>query len=360
MKIFQKDTFSDPTIVYKATDVPFESVETVVRKFVQNAHVIEVEELDSTAVHSRNFKVHCKDNQRYLLREHTTLEKGQILFYSEVSFKLKESGGPVVVPHKTIQGDWLVVHDGKLYALYTFVAGEYFFPSYEAFGAVAEALANLHLAFSLLDGQAKEYIDELSQHGDIYYNVVPTYEPKDFEEIGYVIEKKKTHDEIDALILSKMPFFVNRATQLASQEADIKALSVDVIHSDMHPHNMLMTGETVTAIMDLGAIRLSQQARDVAFAIHRLGRQFFAHDLMKPTPETVSELVNSFLSRYSAVRPLSRDEIELLPALITDEFLKKILFVLGWKYRMGEDKYGTFVPAFLSAIDEIDVLWGTN
>ena len=49
-----------------------------------------------------------------------------------------------------------------------------------------------------------------------------------------------------------------------------------------------MVQDEVAAIIDFDAIRISQQARDAAFAIYRFGRQFL-FPLRRPTMKSVSK-----------------------------------------------------------------------
>ena len=136
----------------------------------------------------------------------------------------------------------------------------------------------------------------------------------------------------------------------------MKKLGKQVIHSDLHPHNILMNGDQVDAIIDFDSMRLSQQARDVAFAIYRFGRQFFVDDNSN-VKEEAPRLVKLFIDSYGVTKKLSEKEIGLLPILVKDEFLKKILCVLNGVYAESNFAWAKDLGKFLAAIDEINYFW---
>ena len=91
---------------------------------------------------------------------------------------MNKFGAKVIVPLKTIAGEWMVVVEDEYYQVYKFISAEHFYPSMKSFCSVAKAIAQLHLAFNALDSSDFDRIQTLSHHGDLYFNVIETYSKK--------------------------------------------------------------------------------------------------------------------------------------------------------------------------------------
>jgi len=360
MKLFDKDNFSQPEVSAGKAEIANELVLDILQKYFADCEIKEIVKIGETARHSENYKISalCADEEKILLlRKHLTLEPAQIEFYGRLAEEINMTGAPVSVPLKTVDKEFLVRTEDGIFQVFDFIDGNYFFPDEEAFRGAAEALAQLHISFDKLDEQWRKEVEILSGRGDIYFNVIKEYSVEDFKEIESIIARKDNQSEIDREILERMPSLVEAVLEQKKYEKGIAGLPKQIIHSDMHPHNLLVKENQIKAILDLGGMRVSQIARDVAFAIHRLGRQFFAQNILDVNKEEGKRLVGLFIKEYERVWPLSSEEKELMPILIKDEFIRKILFVLKGVYKDNNHAWADNLPKFLVAIDEINFLW---
>ena len=144
-----------------------------------------------------------------------------------------------------------------------------------------------------------------------------------------------------------------------SKRALIKNLPQQIIHSDLHPHNVLFKGQAAAAIIDFDCMRLSPVARDVAIATYRFGRQFLVGQKMSETNlrKKAKKLQDQFLTAYQRINPLTPQEIKALPLLIKDEFLTKLLFVLRGAYLEGNISWTQDTIKFIDALKEINYFW---
>lgn len=360
MNLFAQDNFSDSKIKYENVDVGWQLFYDILKNYFDGPVIKSVYKVGGTAAHSENFKITLNDGnaeKEVLVRKHKTLQASQIEFYSGLAHRLRKLEAKMVVPFKTIANEWMVIIGGEYYQVYRFILAEHFYPSEDSFCSIAKALAQLHLAFNALDSSDLVRINTLSQHGDLYFNVIKTYSEKDFINLQNIINKRSEQTEIDKEVLSRIPYFIGAVKEVKNQEQDIENLSKQIIHSDTHPHNFLIKNNDVEAILDLGGMRVSQQARDVAHAIYRLGRQFFVHNVKEQTEGNAIKLKDVFIESYKKVKNLSDKEMEMMPYLLKDEFIRKNLFVLNGVYKQNNRAWASNLSKFLIAMDEIKFFW---
>ena len=234
-------------------------------------------------------------------------------------------------------------NDGR-YVLFDFIEGQHFSPSLPGLASVARAIATMHRGFHVLGETEVAKIADLSKKSYTYFNKIPTYTANDFVSLKPFVDNS---------VSGYLDAFATCADEVAKNKEQISALPLQVVHSDLHPHNVLMRGDEVAALLDFDGLRVSQRARDVAFAIYRFGRQFFVRQMNVTPPE----IRQTFLDAYEAVWPLSPDEKQLLPTLVKDEFLTKTLFVLRGVYLENNQTWAKDLSKFLPAIEEIEYLY---
>lgn len=204
---------------------------------------------------------------------------------------------------------------GKLYCLYDFIDGEHFDGSQDEISETALNLALLHQAQALLPfGEIQETTGFLIRHDrglllnllDLASQTVPC---DDFERIvSEVTDELKEESE-------------------RTQALNLECLPVQAIHQDIHPHNLLFyPDKRLAAFLDFDSIIISQRARDVAYAMHRLARTY------GPSTERKNDIgvdirkrAEIFLEAYLSASQLTDDEIKALPYLISDHALVKIV-----------------------------------
>lgn len=359
-QLFQPDNFSQVSIKYKKLEHAPGVLREVLGLYLNDFIIKEIRQLDRAEINSKNFKVILSvggENKKFLLREYKNLSDiEQVAFYIDLLRFLGTRGVKVSKAVNALDGGSVVSVDGGVYALFDFIEADYFTPSEKSFVAVAEEIAKMHKALSCFDQKQVATIDVFSKKAAVYYNKVRTYSENDFCEIEQILDGKEK-DDSDRLILAALPLIKKTIKEVVAVKQEIAALQKQIIHSDLHPHNILMAGDRVSAVVDFDAMRLSERARDTAFAIYRFGRQMLLNFGNREAALEAPRLVNLFLSGYNNTNALSEQEICLMPALIKDEFLIKILFVLNGVYREKNFLWAKDLPKFAAAIEEIHYFW---
>lgn len=363
MKLFQPDNFSISAINYRPIDSSeHEKFLPILNLYFNEPQINYLGQLDGAEINSNNFKIEISAGNEVkiiLLKKFKVFKKEeQIIFYLNLLRDLEQLGVKVsqVVESKS---DGLVIEYGGIhYAVFNFIEASHFNPQEENYLAVAEAVAQMHHGFNQLDESYRARIQELSaQDKEVYFNKIKSYSVDDFAKIEKIIEQKGEKSEVEELLLAEMLFIKNLSREVKQKINEVAHLPKNIIHSDMHPHNILMQGNKVAAIVDFDAVRLSEQARDVAFAIYRLGRQFFINRDLATAREKAPLLRNLFIGEYQKIKKLSAEEVRLMRVLLKDEFIRKLLFVLKGVYLENNNTWAKDLPNFLAAFEEINYFW---
>ena len=331
---FPQDNFSDPEIRYKDAPQAPDKFRPILDRYFKSYSIAAINQRDRAEINSENYKTAISiagARRLFLLRKFKTMtDPEQIDFFLLLLQKLCRLNLPVSQTVKSLADANFIRHEGNYWALFEFIAGAHFTPSLAALKHVAESLAALHITFCKLAPEEISYIDELSRKSQTYFNKIKTYSAKDF--LSYAL--------LDAVAV------------VEREKNAIDILPKQIIHSDFHPHNVIMNEDRVAAILDFDAMRISQRAREVAVTAYRFCRQFFVGD--RSFDKDAKSIFTFFLTSYEAINPLSPEEKRLLPTLLKDEFLTKLLFVLKGVYEEGNSAWAADLPKFLSAIAEVD------
>lgn len=364
MQLFAPDNFSDPTIRFTSpASEEAQGMRAILDKYVAPGFTIdEVAQLEGTEINSNNYRVTLTTGsgpRRFLVRRCKFIaRREQLASQIELLTFLHSQGVPVSTVVTTASGDDFVERDGELYVVFEFVSGEHFRPTEASFVSLARALASLHMALKHTPENLAHRLASFStQNEKAYFNKVATYAPDDFERLLPYLQMDQS--EAARLVLSVEPALIRTITEVAAAGNKLAKLPLQLIHSDIHPHNVLMRQDEVTAFVDFDSVRSSQRIRDIGAALYRFGRQFFVTGQAPATmiAEQASVLREAFLEAYTEMNPLTVDERALIPIALKDEFIRKLLFVLKGVYEEGNATWARDLPKFVTAFHEIDYFW---
>lgn len=361
MKLFAPDNFSNYSINYKKISTPNFIIPVISRYFKQST-IKSVSQLNRAEINSENYKVVLtikNKAQTVLIRKHKFLHSpATINFYLNLLLILKNKGLTVSQPLLNLNHAACTSVDNQKFSVFEFIDSDYFKPSEKIWSAVAKNLGFMHKIFNNLPAPIINKIKKSSSKNSAYYNQIKSTTDTDFLSLKKIIKSKTSLSKIDRIVLLNLSDISNLASFLSSYLPLINRLPKKLIHSDIHPHNILTKNNQIKAIIDFDSLRLAPQSIDVAMAIYRLGRQFFINS--KKNPKMASLLTRKFLLHYSKINPLSENEYQLLPLIIKNEFLIKLLFVLKLVYINNNQTWINDLHKFIIALKEIDYFWPNN
>ncbi|KKU13876.1 MAG: Homoserine kinase [Candidatus Magasanikbacteria bacterium GW2011_GWC2_45_8] len=360
MQLFQPDNFSESKIKYKKVFGDFNFI-TILNHYFKEYTLNDIFQLDRPEVNSENYKVVLSIKNRpviILIRKYKNLsDLEQIRLYLDLIEKMAKNGVLVSRVIKNENGELVMKVGEDIIALFEFIEGEYFSPTEERFASVAKAIAKMHASFDLLSENFVNQVAEFSEETKAYYNIIKEYSVRDFDVIREIIEKKVTKDDSDRAVLEKIPLFIVTVAEIKSFEKLWLSLPRKIIHSDLHPHNVLFKNNVVVAILDFDAVRISQRGRDVAFALYRFGRQFLVNKNLDQVKLLGPEMRDIFIKSYRQIQAISDEDVVLMPLLLKDEFINKVLLVLKGIYLEKNHVWAKDLSKFLVAVEEIDYFW---
>ena len=336
----------------------------ILAQYFKNARVIRVYGLDRREVQTENYKVEFLEGKKknLIFLKRYKIIKDQLQIKTNLSFIdfLASEKVPVSRARVNFLGQSVTKIDRDIFSVFDFIDGHYFMPTEVSLKNVALRMAKMHLAFNKTPKDLFRKINLFSQKGYYPFNVIRNYSEKDFIDIKVKIDSKVKLTDTEKNILDSMPTFINEANIILGHKAEIDKLPKQLMHADFHPHNILIKGSKVAAIIDFENVRLSEQVRDIGFAIYRFGRQFLAKNPSLKKEDILFEakkIKNLFLKEYSTIKPISKEELKLLPILLRDTFIRKLLFVLKGVYYDSNDLWINDLPKFIVSMDEINYFW---
>lgn len=221
--------------------------------------------------------------------------------------------------------------DGSIYCLYDFIQGSHFNGSQEEISSVATQFAALHSTLRDIP-----YLEEIkSVKGQVL-----RHDRDRFKEISTKVRTANDGSEFHRYAISLIEEL--EAASRVIFDSPLDTLPLQVVHLDLHPHNMIFDPNTseLLAFLDFDPMCYSQRIRDVGFALHRIARTYgLDTEGQRDTGVDIRDRARLFLDSYNHKNPLTDEEIKMLPAMIEEEALRRIIIILGNRYLSGDETF---------------------
>lgn len=297
-------------------------------------------------ISSNNFRVVNQQGSYLLKLSHVNTAETQHVINTAICY-CKTQGTPtaVVIPTKT--GELFFVHEDQVFCLFDFIEGEHFDGSREEVIDTATRLVHFNQVLETLPDQDKfAQLQSVAHHDwdilDRFTNQIRSTPPT------------TAFDQELAAVLDEI--------ELASQDsrlAQLQNLPSQVVHIDLHPHNLLFDPHTknLLAFLDFDSLFYTQRIRGVAFAMHRLARTFGIHtERNHDTGASIQDRAELFLTSYTQTGELTPEELKAIPLVIIDEALRRILIILTSHYINKDNSYDSVLQKQLTILHEASLL----
>lgn len=200
----------------------------------------------------------------------------------------------------------------------------------------------------LYDGSVKE-LRELSNNIANLHKVLSTY-PRRF---NYVTDNKPyrilTYSELGKIskgIRTKAKFlpidkkvfrnisFIAECIDKDISEAEIMSKiksPKQLIHSDLHPKNVIFNKGKVSAIIDFNSLRIGKIEEDVAFASYRFA------SYKKRNVREIKNYVTNFIDTYKKYHPITKERTKLICYFFRHITLQRLCYIIRMHYFKKSD-----------------------
>jgi homoserine kinase type II len=221
-------------------------------------------------------------NGKYFFRNHLQHELEDINYEMDVLNNIRSIDFPTAYPYRNLDGSYITMFEQQRFVVYDFIDGATPNLSVDVASEIGMAAANLNS-----------------------------------------FEGWKKHRRLNIINLKKCKSLINQFVSANVQYSDLflyfeeetnflepyitQPLPEGLVHGDIFPDNTIFQDNKLQAVIDFEEVCVDHLLMDVAMTIN--GFCF-------PDNKLDSELLKIFLESYQKIRPLSKDEKELLPQYI--------------------------------------------
>lgn len=331
--IFQPNNHSQWKIQYRLVDRgKAEDVKHIIDFFydLKVENILNVEQVDETEINSNNFKI-ATDKGIYLLRRYIGVKDVKTIKETlKIIKKLSQKGvrTPQLVLSKNKQ--LFVGTDANPYTLFKFLDADHYRGTREEIESAGTEIGKLDKALaglSITEEQQKRLSFGAKDKELRSYN--PGVWKKIFQEARDQ-QKNNSKDQFHSELLAKEDFITKTVQDVVKQKP--RNVSWGIVHFDIHPHNLLANGKEVVAIIDFDSLRYLEKMRALAFALHRIVRQYVIFNNLTDYSQAVSEANKIFLDAYCNVCEIDKKELATFAYFIKDEALSRLTFAMKDSY----------------------------
>ena len=307
----------------------------------------DLEQSEALGINSSNFRLSTSQGVFLLKRwsrsaETSDLERTLALMSWLVSRRL-----PVPAPTKFTGGEVLLRLDSSTWSLFPFIEGDYF----SGAGGELEAVAEM-------TGRLMETLSQLPE------NYAPAAGPRHLTVAdGELLRRvEDASNRWDALLGSAHASLLAECWPVLKMEWDrlvdagLDAGAVQASHFDLHPHNLLVSGNRVTAVLDFESCKLMPVGYALGFAALKQCRQTVA---LSQLPADDAPLVGArYIARLSECCLSTSPIVRRLGDFAVSEALRRICLILRLNIESGDKTWNRVLPVQLGHIGEARTLFG--
>lgn len=269
---------------------------------------------------------------RYLLkrRAHGRDKPARVTFAHTLLWHLRQKGFPVPeLLYTRDTGESMLIHEGLVYELFEYVAGEHYDASLEQTAHAGKTLARFHRAVADFQAAwqppAGGYHDSLAVRAGL--NSIPT--------------TISSHDSVSGHEAELLAL-----TQELHERYDEAAEAVNrlgfgrwegwIIHGDWHPGNMAFRGNQVAVVLDFDAVRRSPTVVDVANGMLQFSILWGGGD-PDQWPEFFDQArMRRFLMGYATRVRLARSQRRSIPHLMIESLIAECVVPVAATGSLGQ------------------------
>lgn len=347
--LFQPDLFSISRPGWVKLDATIAPALDTVLSFLPKALLplcSDPEQSDALGINSSNFRLTTPQGVFVLKRWSPQGNTSDVTKTLAIMTWLASRQLPVPAPVQFQSGEVLLSIECGAWSLFPYIEGEYFsgaegelFAAAEVTGRLMETLSRFPPAclpasgpvqMTAADGELLRRVKDASQEWDKLFGL-----------------------EHASLLAESWPALMSEWEKLDA--ASPLAGPVQAAHFDLHPHNLLVMGDKVAAVLDFEACKLMPVGYALGFAALKQCRQAITLRQLPGDSRFVGAL---YAEHLVGSYPGARSLVTQLGDLAVSEVLRRICIILRLNIESGEKKWNRVLTVQLGHLGEARALFG--
>lgn len=255
---------------------------------------------------------------------------------------------PVPAPVDLQQDSFSLSIKSGTWSLFPFVEGAYFSGADDELRAVAEAMGRLTETLQLLPASC------LPSEGPRQMTATDGELLRRVKDISETWDTLLGEEHAELLALS-LPALMSEWEALSASNMNMVSGRTQAAHFDLHPHNLLVSGGKVAAMLDFEACKMMPVGFALGFAALKQCRQAMTLVGPESDPRLLGSLYADHLLRTC---PSARHIVSHLGDLAVAEVLRRICIILRLNFENGEKKWNKVLGVQLGHLAEARALFG--
>lgn len=347
--LFQPDIFSASRPGWKSVSMADERILGDILTYLPTSFfplLADPEISDTLSINSSNYRLNTSQGVFLLKRWSRSAEATDLTKILSLMMWLESMELPVPKPIKFQGGNFLQWLDSTIWSLFTFIEGEYFS------GAAGELEAAAEMTGRLMETLSRLPSNYLPGAGPKYLTVSDG-------ELLRRVERAFSHwsqlfgQEYANLLSEWWPMLMMEWNRLLDKGGD--AGTVQAAHFDLHPHNILVSGNHVAAVLDFESCKLMPVGYALGFAALKQCRQAVALSELPSDAELVgARYINRLMDCCAGTGSI----ISRIGDFAVSEALRRICCILRLNIENGNKVWNHVLPIQLGHIGEARALFG--
>ncbi len=346
--IFKKDIFSNSHANWSPVAAgPLNEIQDVISLYFGDSKPLEtILQVGAFELNSSNFQVQLKEEKFLFKRWPANAVFEKIENQLALVEYLYKNDSPVAPPRKSLDNTWSAKVNSRIWGVFRFIPGEYF-------SGTQKQVEFTGLAVGRLFQNLMKY-----PHTNLFPEAPAVLQTQDGDIFRAYSELREHWDKI--LGSESAQFLRAHFDKISACWEEVQSVPLSnktqLAHYDLHPHNILMNQEGVSAFLDFDACALMKPEIALGFATLKLMRQSVA---LTGRKENVIRDTQSFLDfvfkEYSGIA----SSIDL-KSCARMEVLRRIALILRLNLEKSDSAWNHVLPIQVSHLYESDLLFGNK